>query len=397
MGLTDFGIIFERPTKTYFSGEVINGQLVINLSSPKNFRKIKIELFGSGRVYWTESRSVTERDSNGNSTTRTVTDTYSNHETYVKQDTVLHNGPSLPPGIHYFPFSFLLPPNMPTSFESNIGQVRYFVKADIVRDWKWNHKVKQHLMINGILDLNMYPSAKHEGNSRDHKRLCCLCCKSGPISAIIATNRSGYVPGEMIGFNAEVDNLSNREMNRSTLQLVEIVKFKATTKTKTEQRVVAELRRGQIGPGTSDFWEGVTMRIPAVPPTNLAGNCSIIDVQYRLDFRVEPSGPAFDLLVSVPIIIGTIPLQQYIPTFVAPPLVPVAADVPPSYDDAVQSPYSPSAPPPLDQFKMYPALPPPTYNESVWGGANVRHQEEDEHTKGDFEFVPRYPTYNTNY
>ena len=82
-----------------------------------------------------------------------------------------------------------------------------------------------------------------------------------------------------------------------------------------------------------------------------SGNCSIIDVQYRLDFRVEPSGPAFDLLVSVPIIIGTIPLQQYIPTFVAPPLVPVAADVPPSYDDAVQSPYSPSAPPPLDQFK----------------------------------------------
>ena len=58
MGLTDFGIIFERPTKTYFSGEVINGQLVINLSSPKNFRKIKIELYGSGRVYWTESRYV---------------------------------------------------------------------------------------------------------------------------------------------------------------------------------------------------------------------------------------------------------------------------------------------------------------------------------------------------
>ena len=75
---------------------------------------------------------------------------------------------------------------------------------------------------------------------------------------------------------------------------------------------------------------------------------------------MEPSGPAFDLVVSVPIIIGTIPLQQYIPTFVAPPppvgvevppFVAPAADVPPSYHDAVQSPYSPSAPPPLDQFK----------------------------------------------
>ena len=46
---------------------------------------------------------------------------------------------------------------------------------------------------------------------------------------------------------------------------------------------------------------------------------------------------------------------------------------------------------------MYPDLPPPTYNESVWGTANVRHSEEDEHTKGDWEFVPRYVTYNTQY
>ena len=36
-----------------------------------------------------------------------------------------------------------------------------------------------------------------------------------------------------------------------------------------------------------------------------------------------------------------------------------------------------------------------TYNESVWGTANVRHSGEDEHTKGDWDFVPRYLTYNT--
>ena len=172
-------------------------------------------------------------------------------------------------------------------------------------------------------------------------------------------------------------------MNKSTLKLVEIVTFKATSKDKIVMRTVAKLRRGPIGPGASDFWEGVTMRIPAVPPTNLAGGGSIIDVQYRLDFIVEPSGPAFDLLVSVPIIIGTIPLQEYITTFVPPPLVPEATDVPPPYDDPMQSPSSPIAPPPLEQFQMYPALPPPTYNESVLGGANVQHQEEDEHTKGD--------------
>ena len=109
------------------------------------------------------NRTVTRTDGNGKSHSETVTDYFRNHETYVKQETVLHGGPGLPPGIHYFPFSFMLPPNLPSSFESKIGNVRYFVKADIVRDWKWNHKVKQHFMVNGILDLNTYPSAKEEG------------------------------------------------------------------------------------------------------------------------------------------------------------------------------------------------------------------------------------------
>ena len=47
-----------------------------------------------------------------------------------------------------------------------------------MRDWKWNHKVKQHIMINGILDLNQYPSAKHEGTKTVTK------CREGVFSVI---------------------------------------------------------------------------------------------------------------------------------------------------------------------------------------------------------------------
>ena len=83
-----------------------------------------------------------------------------------------------------------------------------------------------------------------------------------------------------------------------------------------------------IRPGSSDYWEGVVLKVPALAPTHLAGSCSIMDVQYRystvhvqysLQFHVEPSGPAFDLVVKIPIIVGTIPLQQYIPTIAPPP------------------------------------------------------------------------------
>ena len=51
------------------------------------------------------------------------------------------------------------------------------------------------------------------------------------------------------------------------------------------------------------------MKVPALPPTNLAGVCNVIKVQYMLQLNVVPSGPAFDLKVNLPVIIGTVPLK----------------------------------------------------------------------------------------
>ena len=75
----------------------------------------------------------------------------------------------------------------------------------------------------------------------------------------------------MISFNAEVENQSDSVLNGSRLRLLEHVKYFTPQKKKEETRVVAEISRGRIGPGESDMWEGIIMRIPSVPPTNLAG------------------------------------------------------------------------------------------------------------------------------
>ena len=58
---------------------------------------------------------------------------------------------------------------------------------------------------------------------------------------------------------------------------------------------------------------------------------------------------------------------------------------------------APSAPALPPGFSLYPDLPPPAYSESVWGVAEVRGREDDENTTGDWQFVPRYAHYNTNY
>ena len=45
MGLVDFQILFEKPLPTYFPGEIVNGQLIINLSSEKSMQRIKVRIF----------------------------------------------------------------------------------------------------------------------------------------------------------------------------------------------------------------------------------------------------------------------------------------------------------------------------------------------------------------
>lgn len=46
--------------------------------------------------------------------------------------------------------------------------------------------------------------------NQESKFLCCLCCRSGPISGTVNVNRSGFVPGEAIHFNAEIQNMTSR-------------------------------------------------------------------------------------------------------------------------------------------------------------------------------------------
>ena len=59
-----------------------------------------------------------------------------------------------------------------------------------------------------------------QGNNS--KFLCCLCCKTGPISALFRVDRSGYVPGDSIILNAEISNNSNRTMNSSKVRLIQV-------------------------------------------------------------------------------------------------------------------------------------------------------------------------------
>lgn len=67
----------------------------------------------------------------------------------------------LPPGQHFYPFSFQPPPNLPSSFEGGDGYVRYTIRGVIDRSsWiKKDKDTKKPFTVIALLDLNTYPNS----------------------------------------------------------------------------------------------------------------------------------------------------------------------------------------------------------------------------------------------
>lgn len=61
----------------------------------------------------------------------------------------------IPPGHHTYPFTCVLPPTLPSSFEGDYGYIRYTIKVTLDRPWKFDQETKKAFTILSPLDLNV--------------------------------------------------------------------------------------------------------------------------------------------------------------------------------------------------------------------------------------------------
>ncbi|XP_061179230.1 arrestin domain-containing protein 3-like [Saccostrea echinata] len=385
--LKTFYIELENSKGVFLAGQTINGKLVIELNAEMKMREIRCTFKGLAYVHWSESETT-----GTGSNRRTETIDYTASENYFNQTVpVFGRGMGmgdkncLPPGQHVYPFSFQLPPNLPSSFEGGIGYVRYTIKGTIDKPWKFDHTTKRPFTVIASLDLNSQPTAARSEQNQNSKYLCCLCCKSGPITGMLKLDRLGYVPGEAIAFNAEVQNMTNRVCGIHA-KLYMTTLFRTLKKSKTTTSEVAKVVYQDVQPGETEIWSGGRLVIPPLPPSFLEG-CRIIDLNYYFELIVDPSGPAIDLHVPLLVIIGTIPLQTVVQQYQTQYGVPATEQptLPPS-DTAT------SDPPMVGAAPM--SLPPPTYSECVFGKTNIREEGDSEYTRGEMNFAPAYVYYH---
>ena len=62
--------------------------------------------------------------------------------------------PTIPVGQRLYPFAFQMPHNLPSSYESTTGYVRYSAKCKIDVPWGFDYETERRFSVVSIYDLN---------------------------------------------------------------------------------------------------------------------------------------------------------------------------------------------------------------------------------------------------
>nr|XP_012215918.1 PREDICTED: arrestin domain-containing protein 2-like isoform X2 [Linepithema humile] len=338
-----FRIEFDRPDGIYVPGEIVSGNVIIDLANEK----------------------------------------------IVRDDGKVH----IPVGLNKYSFHIKLPCNIPCSFEHVDGHIRYTIKAVIDRPWRFNHECKAAFTVITAYDLNM----RHQQCigicdelSKNFSSLCCF--DDGSMNVRIKIPTTGFVPGQWIETTLELKNITN--LKKISAKLMQSIDLHATTAKKRCYSTVALMENSE--PFAKYDVIMSRLYIPPIPPSELEF-CSIIHLNYILQITFYVSGMHCNSTKKYPVLIGTIPLR---PAPSAPEISPSPHEpqfisknkimpMPSELDIASITSY-PDSPPTNDSFNA-----PPSYEECCTNKAyNIKDQDESNYVHGaDEPFAPRYPVF----
>lgn len=267
----------------YAPGETVTGTVSVNILNPIRAKSITVRISGKEKCRWNEQRT---RTVDGRSETYTVSHS-GNHrilETIVPVMTLDEN--MAYSGQFQYPFSFVLPANLPgtTYIQTNgvTASVYYSVQGrlNIVGMLKSDLKFKQPLVVRQAPPFLNRLQANYSG------AVTVFCCVSkGMVTMNIAAEKNAYQPGEQAGISASIDNQSRRNFKRIVAELKQVVEVSASGSWKRFEMVVAQSSHPGIERMQSDLNRQLVLQIPPTVQQNCQGY--IVKMHYSLNVRAD--------------------------------------------------------------------------------------------------------------
>ncbi|XP_054858998.1 arrestin domain-containing protein 4 isoform X1 [Eublepharis macularius] len=292
----------------FAAGEAVCGRVELELAAPLPVRALRLDAAGRARAAWSEGAAAAAASSPADAAGGLEAEVpYLD----VRQELLRQAGDEglilLEAGKHEFPFSFQLPQQpLATSFTGKYGSIHYCVRATLERPVAPDQTVKREFQVINHIDVNS-PSLLTPVIQSQEKMVGCWFFTSGPVSLSAKIERKGYCNGEAIPIYAEIENCSSRLIVPKAA-IFQTQTYLASGKTKTFRQMVANVRGNHVASGSTDTWNGKTLKIPPVTPSIL--DCCIIRVEYSLAVYVHIPG-AKKLMLELPLVIGTIPCTAF--------------------------------------------------------------------------------------
>ncbi|XP_041356658.1 uncharacterized protein LOC121373908 isoform X2 [Gigantopelta aegis] len=222
--------------------------------------------------------------------------------------------PILPRGNHKYPFQFKLPEsNLPCSFESKIGTIRYYIRVTIDIPYASCPQGIKYFTIIGphidcMDDRYLTPVTAEKKRNR-----CCLCFGTGPLALKGTLERSAYCSGESVKLKVEVNNGTNEEVwvVCKMIQYVEYFINRGVLGLSKELRhTVMQIETPQIEPNTTMTFDDLQdqMQVPVMPPS-LVEVCGLVQIYYALRVSLESENSGETLEIEMPVTIATVPFR----------------------------------------------------------------------------------------
>lgn len=133
---------------------------------------------------------------------------------------------------------------------------------------------------------------------------------SDPLLMTASIPFTGYVPGQIINVNVEINNQSITRVNEVKVSLYKIINLtcqKPKQKTKLRYESTAEVSSESV-PMTTKRTFDLKIKVPSLAPNIL--NCEVIDVKYMVEVKAKTSGLTSSPIIELPVVIGTVPLHE---------------------------------------------------------------------------------------
>ncbi|CAB1319574.1 unnamed protein product [Coregonus sp. 'balchen'] len=279
--LQEFDITLKDNKVVYSPGESISGTLKITTTEALLCKDIKVNCQGFCGV-----------------TSKSNDTAWTDEEQYFSSTLSVADKGTLKQGDHSFPFKFLIPASVPTSFEGNYGKVMYRVRAFIdTPRFSKDYKTEKPFYLLSLLNLNDVPDINGPSSSSVTKKFTYLLgVKTGTVVLKAHSDMKGYTPGQVIQLTTEIHNQSGKTTGTVIACLMQKVTYQ-TKKPTIDLRTLVQVEGSGVKAGKQVEWKEQII-VPPLPQSSLAG-CGLINMEYFIQISLKSPEASFLLPIHI--------------------------------------------------------------------------------------------------